>query len=74
MCARLEAAGRPLFDVNPNLKRETVAAPLERLLRGEIDELRLDALEHETLRGHHVAWNVSGSLVRQEGCRRVRCC
>jgi PAS domain S-box-containing protein len=61
----LEAAGRLLLDVNPNLKRE--AEPLGRLLRGEIEELRLDALEHETVRGHRVAWNVSGSLVRQEG-------
>ena len=63
----LGAAGRPLFDVNSNLKREALAEPLERLLRGEIEELRLDALEHETLRGQRVAWNVSGSLVRQHG-------
>jgi PAS domain S-box-containing protein len=62
-----EVTGRTLFDVNPNLKRQAVAEPLERLLRGEIEELRLDALEHETLRGQHVAWNVSGSLIRQHG-------
>jgi PAS domain S-box-containing protein len=62
-----DLTGRILFDVNPNLKREAVAEPLRRLLRGEIEEFRLDALEHETLRGQHVAWNVSGSLVREDG-------
>jgi len=62
-----DLAGRSLFDVNPNLKREAVAEPLQRLLRGEIEQFKLDALEHETLRGEHVAWNVSGSLLRQGG-------
>jgi PAS domain S-box-containing protein len=62
-----EVAGRSLFDVNPSLKREVVAEPLHRLLRGEIEEFKLGAVEHETLRGEHVAWNVSGSLVRQDG-------
>jgi PAS domain S-box-containing protein len=64
--AERELAGRTLFDVNPNLKRETVAEPLRRLLRGEIDGFKLEAVEHETLRGAHVAWNVSGSLLRQD--------
>jgi two-component system, NtrC family, sensor kinase len=62
-----DVAGRTLFDVNPNLKRETLAEPLQRLLRGEIDGFKLDAVEHETLRGDHVAWNVSASLLRQAG-------
>jgi len=62
-----DLAGRSLFDVNPNLEREAVAEPLQRLLRGEIEQFKLDALEHETLRGEHVAWNVSGSLLRQGG-------
>jgi len=31
-----DLAGRSLFDVNPNLEREAVAEPLQRLLRGEI--------------------------------------
>jgi two-component system, NtrC family, sensor kinase len=62
-----DLAGRTLFDVNPNLKRETLAEPLQRLLRGEIDGFKLDAVEHETLRGDHVAWNVSASLLRQAG-------
>jgi PAS domain S-box-containing protein len=59
--------GRTLFDVNPNLKRETLAEPLQRVLSGEIDGFKLDAVEHETLRGEHVAWNVSASLLRQGG-------
>jgi PAS domain S-box-containing protein len=62
-----ELAGRSLFDVNPNLKREALSEPLQRLLRGEIEQFRLDAVEHETLRGEHVAWNVSGSLLRRDG-------
>jgi two-component system NtrC family sensor kinase len=60
-------AGRTLFEVNPNFEREPVADPLQRLLRGDIEELKLDAVEHETLRGARVAWNVRGSLVRQGG-------
>jgi PAS domain S-box-containing protein len=62
-----ELSGRTLFDVNPSLKRETVAEPLQRLLRGEIEGFKLDAVEHEALLGGHVAWNVSGSLLRQSG-------
>jgi len=65
--AERELAGRTLFDVNPNLKRETVAEPLQRLLRGEIEGFKLEAVEHETLPGAHVAWNMSGSLLRQDG-------
>ena len=60
-----ELTGRVLFDVNPNFKRERVAEPLQRLLRGEIEELKLESVEHETLSGRAVVWNVSGSLVRQ---------
>ena len=64
--AERELAGRTLFDVNPNLQREAVAEPLRRLLRGQIDGFKLEAVEHETLRGSHVAWNMSGSLLRQD--------
>jgi PAS domain S-box-containing protein len=60
-----ELTGRVLFDVNSNFKRDRLAEPLQRLLRGEIEEFKLDALEHETLGGRGVVWNVSGSLVRQ---------
>jgi PAS domain S-box-containing protein len=65
--AASDLAGRTLFDLNPNLKRETLAEPLQRLLRGEIDGFKLDAVDHQTLRGDHVAWNVSASLLRQGG-------
>jgi PAS domain S-box-containing protein len=57
--------GRPLFDVNPNFKTEAVAEPLRKLLRGDIEEFKLDGVAHETLRGEHVAWNVRGGLIRQ---------
>jgi PAS domain S-box-containing protein len=60
-----ELAGRTLFDVSPNLKREPLAPPLQRLLRGEIEGFRLEAVEHETVLGRRVAWNVSASLLRQ---------
>ncbi len=60
-----ELAGRALFDVNPNFKREAVAEPLQQLLRGEIEEFKLDGVAHETLRGEHVAWNIRGSLIHQ---------
>ncbi|MGH6691803.1 MAG: two-component system sensor histidine kinase NtrB, partial [Gammaproteobacteria bacterium] len=59
-----ELTGQALFDVNPNFKREAVAEPLRRLLRGDIEEFTLDAVAHETLRGERVAWNVSASLIR----------
>ena len=60
-----ELSGRALFDVNPNFKREAVAEPLQQLLRGEVEEFKLDGVAHETLRGEHVAWNIRGSLLRQ---------
>jgi len=60
-----ELLGRALFDVNPNFKHEPVAEPLRRLLRGEIEELKLDGVAHETLKGEHVTWNIHGSLMRQ---------
>ena len=60
-----ELLGHALFDVNPNFKHEPVAEPLRRLLRGEIEELKLDGVAHETLKGEHVTWNIHGSLMRQ---------
>jgi PAS domain S-box-containing protein len=62
-----EVAGRLLLDVDPSFKHEVLAEPLQRLLRGDIEEVKLDAVEHETHRGEHAAWNVSGSLVRRGG-------
>ena len=57
--------GRALFDVNPNFKHEAVAEPLRQLLRGDIEEFKLDGVAHETLKGEHVAWNIRGGLIRQ---------
>ena len=57
--------GRALFDVNPNFETEAVAEPLLQLLRGDIEEFKLDRVEHETLRGERVAWNIRGGLIRQ---------
>jgi PAS domain S-box-containing protein len=62
-----EVAGRLLLDVDSSFKHEALAEPLQRLLRGDIEEFKLDAVEHETHRGEHAAWNVSGSLVRRGG-------
>ena len=69
-----ELMGRALLDVDPSFKHEALAEPLQRLLRGDIEEFKLDAVEHETLRGEHAAWNVSGGLVRQGGLPRVPSC
>jgi PAS domain S-box-containing protein len=60
-----ELMGRELFDVNPNFKHEGVAEPLRQLLRGDIDEFKLEGVAHETLRGERVAWNIRGGLIRQ---------
>jgi PAS domain S-box-containing protein len=59
-----ELMGRTLFDVNPNFKHEAVAEPLRRLLRGDLEEFKLEGVPHETLRGERVAWNIRGGLIR----------
>src|SRR5262245_410195 len=59
-----ELLGRALFDVNPNFKHEAVAEPLRRLLRGDIEEFKLDGVAHDTLKGEHVTWNIRGSVMR----------
>lgn len=60
-----EVLGRPFLDVNPNWKREGLAEPIERLLRGEIEEFALEGVEHETLKKGRVILNVKGSLLRE---------
>lgn len=60
-----EVLGRPFLDVNPNWKREGLAEPIERLLRGEIEEFALEGVEHETLKKGRVVLNVKGSLLRE---------
>ncbi len=62
-----EVLGRGLIECFPNLRMEALAEPLERLLRGEIEEFALGAMEHESLRKGHVILNVRASLLRQGG-------
>ncbi len=60
-----EVLGRPFMEINPNWKREGLTEPVERLLRGEIEEFALEGLEHETLKKGRVVLNVRGSLLRE---------
>jgi PAS domain S-box-containing protein len=60
-----EVLGRSFFDLFPNFKREGLAEPLEKLLRGEAEEFTLEAVEHETLRRGRVILNMKGSLLRE---------
>jgi PAS domain S-box-containing protein len=65
--AAAEVVGRNLFEFNPELRREALVEPLERLLRGEIEEFVLDAMDHQTLRKGPVILNMRGSLLRHRG-------
>ena len=60
-----EVLGRLFLDINPNWKREGLAEPIERLLRGEIEEFVLEGVEHETLKKGRVVLNMRGSLLRE---------
>lgn len=60
-----EVLGKSFLDINPNWRREGLAEPMERLLRGEIEEFSLEGVEHETLRKGRVILNVRGSLLRE---------
>ncbi|KRT75082.1 MAG: Histidine kinase [Candidatus Rokubacteria bacterium CSP1-6] len=60
-----EVLGRPFLDINPTWKREGLAEPIERLLRGEIEEFAVEGLEHETLKKGRVILDVKGSLLRE---------
>jgi PAS domain S-box-containing protein len=60
-----EVVGRPLLQIFPNLRSEGLAEPVERLLRGEIEEFSLRAVEHQTLRKGRAVMNVKGSLLRE---------
>ena len=65
--ASSEVLGRIFLDIFPNYRREMVAEPLERLLRGEVAVFTLDAVEHDTLRRGRVVQNMKGSLLREGG-------
>lgn len=62
-----EVLGRLFLDHFPNLKREGLADPVEQLVRGEIEEFTLEAVEHETLKKGRVVLNMKGSLLREHG-------
>jgi PAS domain S-box-containing protein len=62
-----EVLGRIFLDIFPNYRREMVAEPLERLLRGESAAFALDAVVHDTLRRGRLVQNMKGSLLRQDG-------
>ncbi len=60
-----EVLGQKWLDVFPNMKREGLGEPIERLLRGEIEEFALEGVEHETLKKGRVILNLKGSLLRE---------
>ncbi|MFQ5899520.1 MAG: ATP-binding protein [Candidatus Methylomirabilia bacterium] len=60
-----EVLGQGLLDHFPNLKRAGLAEPIERLLRGAIEEFTLEAVEYETAKKGRVFLNLKGSLLRE---------
>jgi two-component system sensor histidine kinase AtoS len=62
-----EALGRTLFEINPALKGDALAEPLNRLLRGELERFTLEAMDHQTLRKGRVTLKIKASLLRHEG-------
>ncbi len=62
-----DALGRPFFDVNPALKDEALAEPLQALLRGERETFVIEAMEHRSLRRGLVIQNLTGTLLRRDG-------
>jgi PAS domain S-box-containing protein len=65
--AAAEVLGRKFLECFPNYYREGVAEPLERVLRGESEGVRLEAVDHETLRKGRVVQNLTASLLRRGG-------
>src|SRR5262249_46385245 len=62
-----EVLGRHLFDVKPAFKDEALATPLGRLLRGEVEQIALDAMDHHSVHRGQRTLNVKGTLVRRHG-------
>ncbi|HET8577479.1 MAG TPA: ATP-binding protein [Methylomirabilota bacterium] len=63
----VDVVGRRFLDCFPNYRKEALAQPLERLLRGEIEGFTLEAVEHETRHKGRVVQNLKGSLLHQNG-------
>jgi len=64
--AAADVRGQIFLEQFPNYVQEGLAEPLNRLLKGEIEQFSLDAVEHQTLRKERVVQNVKGSLLRQD--------
>lgn len=62
-----ETLGRPILEVLPDLKGEGVGEPVERLLRGEIQEVYLASVRQESPQRGRVLLNLKGSLLREHG-------
>jgi PAS domain S-box-containing protein len=62
-----EVIGRGFLDCFPSYRREGLAEPLARVMRGEAGGFALEAVEHQTLRRGRVVQNIKGSLLRQNG-------
>jgi PAS domain S-box-containing protein len=65
--AAAEVIGHNILDRFPSYAQEGLAAPLRRLLGGEIEDFTLEALTHETERSGQVVQNLRGTLLRQDG-------
>jgi PAS domain S-box-containing protein len=61
------ALGRSFFDCLPGLRRAAVEQPLGLLLRGEIEDFTLEAIEDETSARGRAVFNLKGSLLRLDG-------
>jgi PAS domain S-box-containing protein len=65
-----EVLGRDFFEVFPTVRREPWADSLRQLLDSEIEELVLEAVEHQTLRKGRVVQNLKGNRLRHAGTPR----
>lgn len=61
------AIGVLFTELFPDLKRERFAEPVQRLLRGDIEEFALQAVESHCSPNGSAFWNVKASLLREHG-------
>jgi PAS domain S-box-containing protein len=59
--------GRQFFDVFPAYRRPGVRGPIEKLLRGDIEEFVLEAVEREREESGLAVQNIKGSLLGRRG-------
>ena len=65
--APADVIGQSFLDRFPNYAQEGLAAPLRKLLGGEMEEFTLEALTHESVYKGPVVQNLKGTLLRQDG-------